>query len=214
MIVSGTAEDKAASVGKTVLNTTPRKGPSKASRGPRRITTQSTTLQALDESLGPLGPLGEDAATTADDRPAVVQKDSPDALKPQQAKSPGRVMTDFADLEEPIRRDPRAREPPPVSPSPADGPKRTTPAHVSIEQAAKPSFHITVGDPHKVGDLTGSHTVYQVRTEVFDHAVIRAIIDNHDRPLPKLIGPPTFPSLVDTGTFFGFTTSYTITILV
>ena len=37
---------------------------------------------------------------------------------------------------------------------------------MSIEQAAKPSFTITVGDPHKVGDLTSSHTMYQVRTRV------------------------------------------------
>ena len=37
---------------------------------------------------------------------------------------------------------------------------------VSIEQAARPTFDITVGDPHKVGDLTSSHIVYQVRTKV------------------------------------------------
>ena len=35
-----------------------------------------------------------------------------------------------------------------------------------MEQAAKPNFDITVGDPHKVGDLTSSHIVYQVRTKV------------------------------------------------
>jgi sorting nexin-1/2 len=35
---------------------------------------------------------------------------------------------------------------------------------MSIEQAAKPSFDITVGDPHKVGDITSSHIVYQVQT--------------------------------------------------
>lgn len=52
-------------------------------------------------------------------------------------------------------------------PSPSnDGSKRTTQPSVSVEQAAKPSFDISVGDPHKVGDLTGSHTVYQVRTKV------------------------------------------------
>ena len=36
---------------------------------------------------------------------------------------------------------------------------------MSVEQAAKPNFDITVGDPHKVGDLTSSHIVYQVRTK-------------------------------------------------
>ena len=47
-----------------------------------------------------------------------------------------------------------------------ENPRRQTQPSVSIEQAARPSFDITVGDPHKVGDLTSSHTVYQVRTKV------------------------------------------------
>jgi sorting nexin-1/2 len=37
---------------------------------------------------------------------------------------------------------------------------------MSVEQAAKPTFDILVGDPHKVGDLTSSHIVYQVTTKV------------------------------------------------
>jgi sorting nexin-1/2 len=41
---------------------------------------------------------------------------------------------------------------------------------VSIEQAAKPTFHISVGDPHKVGDLTSSHIVYSVRTQTTSKA--------------------------------------------
>jgi sorting nexin-1/2 len=41
---------------------------------------------------------------------------------------------------------------------------------MSIEQAAKPSFDISVGDPHKVGDLTSSHIVYQVRTKTTSKA--------------------------------------------
>lgn len=32
--------------------------------------------------------------------------------------------------------------------------------------ATRPVFEITVGDPHKVGDLTSSHIEYQVRTKV------------------------------------------------
>ena len=61
----------------------------------------------------------------------------------------------------------RARVPPPVQP-PQSGPetaRRQTQPSVSIEQAAKPTFDIAVGDPHKVGDLTSSHIVYQVRTK-------------------------------------------------
>lgn len=58
-------------------------------------------------------------------------------------------------------------KPHPIPPPNNDAPKRSNNPSVSIEQAAKPTFDISVGDPHKVGDLTGSHTVYQVFTKVF-----------------------------------------------
>nr|6H7W_A Chain A, Putative vacuolar protein sorting-associated protein [Thermochaetoides thermophila DSM 1495]6H7W_B Chain B, Putative vacuolar protein sorting-associated protein [Thermochaetoides thermophila DSM 1495]6H7W_E Chain E, Putative vacuolar protein sorting-associated protein [Thermochaetoides thermophila DSM 1495]6H7W_F Chain F, Putative vacuolar protein sorting-associated protein [Thermochaetoides thermophila DSM 1495]6H7W_G Chain G, Putative vacuolar protein sorting-associated protein [T len=35
---------------------------------------------------------------------------------------------------------------------------------------ARPTFHITVGDPHKVGDLATSHIVYSVRTKTTSKA--------------------------------------------
>ena len=54
------------------------------------------------------------------------------------------------------------------SPAGPENPRRQTQPSLSIEQAARPSFDITVGDPHKVGDLTSSHIVYQVRTKVGD----------------------------------------------
>lgn len=60
------------------------------------------------------------------------------------------------------------RAPPPVQAAmPVQGGARGMgPPSVSVEQAAKPTFTITVGDPHKVGDLTSSHIVYSVRTKV------------------------------------------------
>jgi sorting nexin-1/2 len=58
------------------------------------------------------------------------------------------------------------RIPPPVQVSHGAPVRRDTQPSVSIEQAAKPSFDITVGDPHKVGDLTSSHIVYLVKTKV------------------------------------------------
>lgn len=57
------------------------------------------------------------------------------------------------------------RIPPPVQPANHPPPRQAQPS-VSIEQAAKPTFHINVGDPHKVGDLTSSHTEYAVHTKV------------------------------------------------
>lgn len=60
----------------------------------------------------------------------------------------------------------RTRMPPPIAPPTpgAEGLRRQGDPSVSIEQASKPTFDISVGDPHKVGDLTSSHIVYQVHT--------------------------------------------------
>lgn len=81
--------------------------------------------------------------------------------------SQSRSMLDSIDLSddvEPAAGGPRI--PPPVQPAQGAPVRRETQPSVSIEQAAKPSFNITVGDPHKVGDLTSSHIVYLVRTKV------------------------------------------------
>jgi sorting nexin-1/2 len=71
---------------------------------------------------------------------------------------------DLGDDAEPSSGGPRM--PPPVL-LPQGAPiRRDTQPSVSVEQAAKPTFDITVGDPHKVGDLTSSHIVYLVKTKV------------------------------------------------
>jgi sorting nexin-1/2 len=63
--------------------------------------------------------------------------------------------------------------PPPVQPAASmEGPKRQTQPSISVEQAAKPTFRVAVGDPHKVGDLTSSHIVYQVRTKVNRQSIL------------------------------------------
>lgn len=41
---------------------------------------------------------------------------------------------------------------------------------MSVEQAAKPTFSITVGDPHTVGNAASSHTVYSVITKTTSKA--------------------------------------------
>jgi sorting nexin-1/2 len=75
-------------------------------------------------------------------------------------------MLDSVDLNDEAESPIGPRIPPPVEPSPVSPVKRDTQPSVSIEQAAKPTFHISVGDPHKVGDLTSSHIVYLVKTKV------------------------------------------------
>lgn len=135
--------------------------------------TESTTLEALDDSLGPLGPLGDssfDAAQQVEEPPAPPQKEQARGNRPASitsGRSSLRGMMESVNLDEEAEsRNGRARIPPPVQPPSTEGPRRQTQPSVSIEQAAKPTFEITVGDPHKVGDLTSSHTVYSVRTKV------------------------------------------------
>jgi sorting nexin-1/2 len=151
---------------------------SPAGRGPRtpvrRVGSQASKLEALDDSLGPLGPLGDNgiAALQPDYPPAPPQKEQtvthsnrqPTLALSQSTMS--RSTMDTVDLDDDVERSGKPRIPPPVQP-PQGGPvRRDTQPSVSIEKAAKPSFVITVGDPHKVGDLTSSHIVYQVRTKV------------------------------------------------
>lgn len=163
----------------------------RGSRVPRRVGAQPTRLEALDDSLGPLGPLG-------DSSPAFSRSEQPpspplkEQQQPQQQSLPvrsvqhgaqhtqssmSRSMMDSIDLgDDSESTTSRARYPPPVQPPPAglENPRRQTQPSVSIEQAAKPNFEITVGDPHKVGDLTSSHIVYQVRTKV-GYSCLRAL---------------------------------------
>ncbi|KAG9763766.1 Vps5-domain-containing protein, partial [Aureobasidium melanogenum] len=143
------------------------KSPPFKTRPSRRFGTQSTTLEALDDSLGPLGPLGDVPAEAApiEEPPAPPQKE-------QNARNaPPTALMESTTLDDDGTSTISGRAPPPVQPAPAaDAPKRQTQPSVSIEQAAKPSFDISVGDPHKVGDLTSSHTVYQVRTKTTSKA--------------------------------------------
>ncbi|KAI9823919.1 MAG: Vacuolar protein sorting-associated protein 5 [Thelocarpon impressellum] len=154
--------------------------PGRVARGPRRALTQPKRLEAVDDSLGPLGPLGDNPdgapSSTSEHPPAPPRKELP-------AKASGRAvptsppattinksMMDSVDLEDEEERPSRARIPPPVEPSWTPQSPRETQRSVSIEQAAKPTFDISVGDPHKVGDLTSSHIVYQVRTKTTSKA--------------------------------------------
>lgn len=129
-------------------------------------------LQAVDDSLGPLGPLGDNAPAAANDLPPLPpQKEQLVLRQPAGSKFGSRpadvnrktIETD--EVPEDIEPTAGPRIPPPVQPSQGVPTRRDTQPSVSIEQAAKPSFDITVGDPHKVGDLTSSHIVYLVKTK-------------------------------------------------
>ncbi|OAP63831.1 hypothetical protein AYL99_03058 [Fonsecaea erecta] len=139
----------------------------------RKIEVQPTKLEAVDDSLDPLGPLGADPApaassVSADQAPTPPRKELTARVNRQpSATSPGFAGSEYEDTTLPLAR---PKGPPPVQPQTSAPAVRQTPSSVSVEQAAKPSFEISVGDPHKVGDLTSSHIVYQVRTKTTSKA--------------------------------------------
>ncbi|CAJ2508295.1 Uu.00g094810.m01.CDS01 [Anthostomella pinea] len=144
-------------------------------RGPRtpvrRLVAQPTKLEAVDDPLGPLGPLGNNAGPGADsqaDEPPVPPQKEQMVIRttmpqPPQQKRAGPGDPHRIDDEE-YDRPSGPRAPPPVQAAKPSPVRASAQPSVSVEQAAKPSFHIAVGDPHKVGDLTSSHIVYSVRT--------------------------------------------------
>ncbi|KOS17340.1 Vacuolar protein sorting-associated protein vps5 [Escovopsis weberi] len=164
------------------------------SRTPRRIVAQPTRLEAVEDPLGPLSAAAA-AAPTQDAAPPGPQQDSPPApphkeqtlvMRTTMAPAPhqqgmmrgGRVpaamamdphhIDDDEMLEGQLPRGPRV--PPPVDAARPSSVRSNTQPSVSVEEAAKPSFHITVGDPVKIGDLTSSHIVYSVRTKTTSRA--------------------------------------------
>ncbi len=116
--------------------------------------------------MGPLGPLGLEAAAEEPAAPAPPVKGLPTRTRQSTTSSrPGTATSarsggtfpehDASSLN-------GARVGPPVQPpSHFD---RATPSSQPVEQAAKPHFNISVGDPHTVGNAASSHTVYTVIT--------------------------------------------------
>ncbi|KAF4971037.1 hypothetical protein FSARC_2050 [Fusarium sarcochroum] len=137
------------------------------SRGPRRLVAQPTRLEAVDDPLGPLGAVPDDNAPAHDAPPVPPQKEQMVIRTTMpQAQQQQRRPADPHHVDDGENDGPKApRAPPPVEAAQPSTIKSSNQPSVSIEQAAKPTFQITVGDPHKVGDLTSSHIVYSVRTK-------------------------------------------------
>ena len=128
-------------------------------------------------------------------------------------------MSDSIDLDEEDKNTtaPRQRYPPQGQTFAGilENSKRQTQPSVSIEQAARPNFDITVGDPTKIGDLTSSHTIYQVRTKVrMDLVADRSSSGptNSYRHLQRLINRQSSLLAAATVIFYGFTIRYTVVI--
>ncbi|KIX01504.1 uncharacterized protein Z518_09230 [Rhinocladiella mackenziei CBS 650.93] len=169
---SSTHSTNTSTSAKSSSSTAPR--PSSSRKIPaRKVEVQPTKLEAVDDSLDPLGPLGADPTPAAssistDQAPTPPRKElSARVARQPSATSPGIPSSDYEDTALPIGR---PKGPPSVPPQAGRLTSRPTQPSMSVEQAAKPTFDILVGDPHKVGDLTSSHIVYQVHTKTTSKA--------------------------------------------
>ncbi|POR31879.1 Vacuolar protein sorting-associated protein vps5 [Tolypocladium paradoxum] len=143
-------------------------------RGPRRLVAQPTRLEAVEDPLGPLsgGGGGDDDVPAREAAPPVPPQKEQMVIRttmPQQ--QPARRPADAHRVDDDEFNGPRGpRAPPPVDAARPSSVRSNTQPSVSVEQASKPSFQITVGDPVKIGDLTSSHIVYSVRTKTSSRA--------------------------------------------
>ncbi|KAK4900418.1 Vacuolar protein sorting-associated protein vps5 [Elasticomyces elasticus] len=142
-------DENAAPAKPTPDTSSPRAKPAPSkSRTPRRHgnLAQSTTLESLDDSMGPLGPLGAEA--------------EPEATLPE-ATAPAPPVKELASRT-------RTTQSPSISSPPRT--RQQPPPSLPVEQASKPTFSIIVGDPHTVGNAANSHTVYTVITTTTSRA--------------------------------------------
>ncbi|PHH74805.1 hypothetical protein CDD82_4758 [Ophiocordyceps australis] len=167
------APDSSPPASRAAASSTPTPRPQ---RGPRRLVAQPTRLEAVDDPLGPLSgdgggddhvPVRETGAPVPPQKEQLVMRTTMAHQQPPRRRPDPNLVDDNDDDFEPARR---PRPPPPVDAAQPNSVRSTTQPSVTVEQAAKPSFHITVGDPVKIGDLTSSHIVYSVRTKTTSRA--------------------------------------------
>ncbi|KAA8900486.1 Vps5 C terminal like-domain-containing protein [Sphaerosporella brunnea] len=141
-----------------------------ARRTPRRPGRQVVRAEAIDDELGPLGPLGDNLDESSEPGTPLpstqeippqppVKEASPHAGRAGASSSgaPRVVGTaTFDSIIEDDAADVRGHK---------IGVGAESQGGAGSAAAAKPLFEIVVGDPHKVGDLTSAHTVYNVRTK-------------------------------------------------
>ena len=144
-------------------------------------------MEPVDGSLDPLGPLGENNPKSDLEQPPIPptkEQSLPIRNARQTPPQPptGRDLLDGSDLRDDDQASVNSRHRYDshghLTPKGIENLRRQTQPSVSIEQAARPRFDITVGDPHKVGDLTSSHIVYQVRTKVEADRILRVKFAN------------------------------------
>lgn len=183
------ASDAAPTTTTAATTSTASTGAARPSRlTPRRLVAQPTKLQAVeDDPLGPLGAADAAVSVGSEGEPPMPPQKEPSGPVAMTSTLPVRTTMGLEQGQQRrVSSDPHqiidddaekerlgssgGRPPPPVQvATPVQG-RSTGPPSISLEHAAKPMFYISVGDPHKVGDLTSSHIVYSVRTKTTSKA--------------------------------------------
>ncbi|PHH60992.1 hypothetical protein CDD81_958 [Ophiocordyceps australis] len=167
------APDSSPSASRAAASPTPTPRPQ---RGPRRLVAQPTRLEAVEDPLGPLSgdgggddllPPRETGAPVPPQKEQMVMRTTMAHQQPPRRRPDPNLVDDNDDE---FERSRGPRPPPPVDAAQPNSVRSSTQPSVTVEQAAKPSFYITVGDPVKIGDLTSSHIVYSVRTKTTSRA--------------------------------------------
>ncbi|KAL7271241.1 Vacuolar protein sorting-associated protein vps5 [Rhizina undulata] len=134
----------------------------------RRPGRHVARVEVIENDLGPLGPLGD--AFNVSSEPSTPQLETPPEPPKKEARRAiisGGVVASASrislrgELLDSVSLDDEEEEGQKVESQAAP--------QMKIEPVGD-SFDITVGDPHKVGDLTSAHTVYQVRTKTSSKA--------------------------------------------
>jgi sorting nexin-1/2 len=158
-----------------------------ARRAPRRPGRHFVQAEAISDDLGPLGPLGDNINESSE--PSTSLPSSSQELPPQppvKEASPhaSRTGTSIAgaprmhDILESVSLGDEDDETIRRQIGSSFGQQRSGGGTATEMQsaAAKPLFEVHVGDPHKVGDITTAHTVYNVHTKVRGNSRILALL--------------------------------------
>ncbi|KAK5940859.1 Vacuolar protein sorting-associated protein vps5 [Knufia obscura] len=153
----------------------------------KKVLAQSTILQSVDDEADPLGPLGAVDPAPSPAPPQPDQAPTPPRKEPSARQvSGGRPLSAAGDNGDTLSI--RSRGAPPIQgPGSREGSIRQAPASVSVEQAAKPTFDILVGDPHKTSSKAYKQPEFAVSRRYRDFLWLYTSLHSNN---PGVVIPP------------------------
>ncbi|KAK9448080.1 Vps5 C terminal like-domain-containing protein [Limtongia smithiae] len=148
-----------------------------AAARPTSIMASSVVFEDIDPDTNPLGAVDEATAPATQDATTAALNEAEIGIPSEFRGERGlRSAAISAAATAAVEADPSLRYVPVVatdeyaSSVPEGSSSSGVPRHIPVEQAANPTFVISVADPIKVGELTSAHTVYNVRTQTSSKA--------------------------------------------